>query len=337
MTHEIKNLVKQVWEGQQKGLESVLASVVALEGSSYRRPGVRMLIQNNGVTYGAVSGGCVEKEVIRQAQTVFETGVPKIMTYDGRLRLGCEGVIYILLEPFRLSSALKGLFDAVFKERRPFESSTFYSIRPQENALFGTLFTFDGVSYSLRESYAQPLEELEEFKQVFPPLFQLFIFGAEHDAVVLCKSAASLGWEVTVVGPPDEAKSKLFFEGAHDFITPSFESLELNSIDRQTAVILMTHSFSKDTQYLLALSTTQPAYIGILGPKGRRERVVEQLLNFKPEVSISFLEQLYGPSGINIGAESAEEIAVSILAEILSVIRNQKPISLKEKLGRIHE
>ena len=88
MTHEIKNLINLIWEAQQLGVKSVLASVVALEGSSYRRPGVRMLIQENGKTFGAVSGGCVEKEVQRQALSVFETAVPKVMTYDGRFRLG---------------------------------------------------------------------------------------------------------------------------------------------------------------------------------------------------------------------------------------------------------
>ena len=337
MTHEIKNLVKHVWEGQQQGLQSILATVVALEGSSYRRPGVRMLIQDNGNTIGAVSGGCVEKEVQRQAQSVFESGVPKVMTYDGRLRLGCEGVIFILLEPIRLTPALQSKFEAVFQNRMTFESTTFYEPAPQENKSFGTQFFFEGVPHALRNSFSTPQENLQSFKQTFPPLFQLYLFGAEHDAVVLCKAAAALGWEVTVIAPPDESKTKQFFEGAEAFVTPTFEALDLSRIDTQTAVLLMTHSFSKDVQYLLALAKTQPAYLGILGPKHRRERVIEQLLNFDPEVSLSFLETLHGPSGINIGAESAEEIAVSILAEILSVIRNQKPVQLKEKTRSIHD
>ena len=101
--------------------------------------------------------------------------------------------------------------------------------------------------------------------------------------------------------------------------------------------MLMTHSFNKDVQYLLALAQTKHAYFGILGPKHRRERVLEKALDFNPELSIEFLERLHGQAGINIGAESAEEIAVSILAEILSVIRNQQPVQLKEKSGTIHD
>lgn len=336
MTHEIKNLIQLIWEAQQQGVKSVLATVVALEGSSYRRPGVRMLIQENGKTFGAVSGGCVEKEVQRQAQSVLETNVPKVMTYDGRFRLGCEGIIYILIEPVKITQELKTHFETVFSKRIAFESESFYSMEEGTNESYGTRFLFSGKRYSLGEGFAVS-NELECFTQSFNPLFQLYLFGAEHDTVRLCKAASGLGWQVTVVAAPDEAKTKAFFEGAHELITPTFETLDVSPIDDQTAVMLMTHSFNKDVQYLLALADTQPAYFGVLGPKHRRERVLEKALDFNPELSIDFLERLHGPAGINIGAESAEEIAVSILAEILSVIRNQKPVQLKEKSGRIHD
>src|SRR5690606_22223904 len=101
MTHEFKEIVQKGLEAKKQGLKSVLASVVDLDGSSYRRPGVRMLILDNHHMVGAVSGGCVEKEILLQSQTVFKTGQAKIMTYDGRYRLGCEGVLYILLELFQ--------------------------------------------------------------------------------------------------------------------------------------------------------------------------------------------------------------------------------------------
>ena len=110
----------------------------------------------------------------------------------------------------------------------------------------------------------------------------------------------------------------------------------LKSADEQTAVVLMTHSFNKDVQYLMALKDSQPAYLGLLGSNNRRERVLSMLLDYMPDISTDFLEQIHGPAGISIGAESASEIAVSILAEILSVIRHQKPIALTEKIGSIH-
>ncbi|MDA9003317.1 XdhC family protein [Flavobacteriaceae bacterium] len=336
MTHEIKNFIELIWKSHQQNIKSILATVVALEGSSYRRPGVRMLIQENGQTFGAVSGGCVEKEVMRQAQSVFDSDIPKIMTYDGRYRLGCEGIIYILIEPVRLSEDLKIKFESVFIQRESFESESFFQLEEGVSEAFGTQFIFSGKRFSLREGLSFS-EQHQCFKQSFSPLFQLYLFGAEHDTVSLCKAASNLGWQVTVIAAPDEAKTKDFFEGAHEFITPTFEALNVSSIDSQTAVMLMSHSFNKDVQYLLTLANTQPAYFGILGPKHRRERVLEKALDFNPDLSIEFLENLHGPAGINIGAESAEEIAISILSEILSVTRKQKPVQLKEKKGRIHE
>lgn len=336
MTHEIKHLIELIWDAQMQNIKSVLATVVALEGSSYRRPGVRMLIQNNGKTFGAVSGGCVEKEVQLQAQSVLTSGVSKVMTYDGRLRLGCEGVIYILIEPVNITQDLKTQFETVFRERLTFESESFYTKQEGTNSAYGTQFKLSGKTYPLRDDFFVS-NKLETFTYSFNPLFQLYLFGAEHDTVCLCQAAAFLGWQVTVVAAPDEAKTKAFFKGAHEFITPTFDQLDVSSIDNQTAVILLTHSFNKDVQYLLALAATLPAYFGILGPKHRRERVLEKALEYKPELSIDFLEQIHGPAGINIGAESAPEIAVSILAEILSVIRNQKPVQLREKSGRIHD
>jgi xanthine dehydrogenase accessory factor len=337
MTHEIKNLIEHIWTAQQQNLKSVLATVVALEGSSYRRPGVRMFIQENGKTFGAVSGGCVEKEVVLQAQSVLESDVPKIMTYDGRYRLGCEGIIFILIEPVKLSEELKIQFETVLKKRIDFHSETFFTREEQSNIAFGTQFLFSGNSFSLRDNFGVPSEKMSCFRQTFEPLFQLYLFGAEHDTVCLCKTASDLGWQVTVVASADEAKTISFFEGAHQFISTTIDSLDVSAVDSQTAILLMTHSFNKDVQYLLALANTRSAYFGILGPKHRRERVIEKALDFNSELSIDFLERLHGPAGINIGAESAQEIAISILAEILAVVRKQNLMQLKKKKGSIHE
>jgi len=116
MIHELKKIINAYEAAKRKDISCVLATVVALDGSSYRRPGVRMLLQEDGKMIGAVSGGCVEKEILRQATAVFNSKVPKIMTYDGRYRLGCEGVLYILLEPFEPdTNFLKSFWEAVEK------------------------------------------------------------------------------------------------------------------------------------------------------------------------------------------------------------------------------
>ncbi len=315
----------------------VLASVVSLEGSSYRRPGVRMLWNERGEAVGVVSGGCVEKEIYRQAQEVFKSGTPKVMVYDGRFRLGCEGILYLLLEPVTVSNELKLASELAFKNRIAIDAESYFIPKEESQPGMGTLLQFEGKSYALN---AEPkvLNELELacFKQHFPPLFQLYIIGAEHDAVALCKAATAIGWEVTIVAAADEAKTLDRFPGASYLITPGYDDLNVIKVDKQTAIMLMTHSFNKDVQYIMGLRTYHPVYFGLLGPANRREKIIDKVLEFCPDISTDFLEQLHGPAGINIGAESAAEIAVSIIAEILSVIRKQQPMELRNKTGNIH-
>lgn len=335
MTHEFKSIVEQAKKWQKEGITPVLATVVDLEGSSYRRPGVQMLLNENGSAVGAVSGGCVEKEVHYQAQSVFKDQKPKMMTYDGTLRLGCEGIIYVLLEPFEVSEEFLNAFEAALEKRSSMSIEASYK---KEFGVFegiGSTIVIENQSYVFNQSSLVEQRHLL-FKQELPPLFQLLIIGAEHDAVQLCKAAANVGWKVSVMASADEQKTLEYFTGADELLTPLYDTIDTSVIDKQTAIVLMTHSFNKDVQYLSALKDCYPAYFGLLGPKHRRERLIDQLLEFNPEIDLEFIDQLRGPAGINIGAESPQEIAVSIIAEILSVIRNQNPIVLKDKEGNIH-
>ncbi len=337
MTHEIKQLFETLTAWQKAGKKAVFVSVVALDGTSYRRPGVRMIISEDGEMAGAVSGGCVENEINRQAQSVFRNGKAKIMTYDGRLRIGCEGIIHILIEPVFLSAELFSEFKEQVKNRQPFKIESWFSQEVGEYENAGSALTLKGKKYALHSSFNIKEAETQEcFSQDFGPLFQLYIFGAEHDAVHLSQAACLLGWEVTVVALSDEAKSCDYFPGANALVTPAYDEVNGLKIDDQTAVVLMTHSFNKDVQYLMALKDKQAAYLGLLGSFSRRERVLSMVLDYMPEMPIDFLQQIHGPAGINVGAESASEIAVSILAEILSVVRRQKPVPLREKEGSVH-
>jgi len=337
MTHEIKHLFQTLKTWQQSGKKAVFVSVVALQGSSYRKPGVRMIISEEGESVGAVSGGCVEKEIERQAQSVFQTGKAKVITYDGRLRIGCEGIIHILIELVFLTDELLNDFDTVLKSRQKFRMDAYYHSEVGEYHNVGTLITLNNKTRSIHPSFSsEQVDNQEYFSQTFEPLFQLYIFGAEHDAVQLSQAAKLLGWEVTIVASADESKSCDYFPGASSLITPSFHSIDTSVLDAQTAVVLMSHSFNKDVQYLMAMKDIKPAYLGIIGSVNRRERILSLLLDYDPDISPEFLEQIHGPAGINVGAETASEIAVSVLAEILSVVRQQEPVSLREKMGSIH-
>lgn len=335
MTHELKKIFEAYLKANAKQLKNVLATVVALEGSSYRKPGVRMLISEDGKMTGAVSGGCVEKEVLRQAQSVFNDGIPKIMTYDGRYRLGCEGVLYILIEPFSPSESVLHSFQEVLKHRRTFQVSAYYEKKDAANPFFGSMFTVEGESQCFRDDF-MPDTSLSLFEQRMSPCFRLFIIGAEHDAVQLSGFASNTGWEVTVVADVSEEKNISDFPGAVDFISCLPEALDTKQIDHRSAVILMTHSYVKDLKYLLRLVTTEPVYLGLLGPAQRREKLLNEFLEHNPQVPDSFFDRIHGPAGLNIGAETPQEIAIAIIAEILSVVRKKEPMMLKNKIGRIH-
>ena len=335
MTHELKQIIAVAFSWQEKGIKSVLASVVCLEGSSYRRPGVRMLMNESGQAVGAVSGGCVEHEVLAQSLSVFKDGKPKMMTYDGRLRLGCEGIIYILIEPFDPIKELKVAFEKAIGDRQFINVKSYYQKAFGITEGIGTTIQIQKDSFSISKNNVLDLS-IPSFEQTLPPLFQLFIFGAEHDAVQLSKVASYLGWDVTVFASANEQKSIEYFTGASRLLTPIYQDIDCTKIDAQTAIVLMTHSFTKDFQYLLALKNSKPAYFGILGPNHRRERLINQLLELDHGIDFEFINQLRGPAGIDIGAETPSEIALSILSEILSVIRETTPIVLKEKVGKIH-
>ncbi len=335
MTHEFKKIIEQALLAKSKGLKSVLASVVDLDGSSYRSPGVRMLILENDTMIGAVSGGCVEKEVLLQAQSVFENGQSKMMTYDGRYRLGCEGVLYILLEEVNLNESFKEVFFKCLKDRKSFRLLSEYR---KEKGVFEGL----GSRLNVNKNYF-PISKhnsksnLLEFHQAMSPCFRLVIIGAEHDAVQLCRYAALTGWEVTIVAGVSEQKSINNFEGATTFITITPEDFDVSSsIDKQTAVVLMTHNFAYDLRYLVALKDTNPNYIGLLGPKKRREDILTQFIEYCPDISDEFLDRIYGPAGLDIGSETPQEIAISIVSEILAVTRSRNGTTLSKKVGRIH-
>jgi len=335
MTHELKKIINAYENAKHEGLKSVLVTVVALQGSSYRKPGVRMLIIENEQTIGAVSGGCVEKEISRQAQTVFNTGIAKVMTYDGRYRLGCEGILYILIEPFNPNKEFLSAFWNTIEKRSSFSITSYFEQKESENTQFGSFFTFLDKKMFVFDNFSEA-NDLQVFQQQMEPCFRLLIIGAEHDAVQLSTYAALTGWEVTVCTIPTEEKTVHDFPGAERMQVTTPEELDVTEIDNQTAIVLMTHSYAKDLQYLMALKNAVPAYIGFLGPISRREKLLSEFIEQYPEVSEAFLERIYGPAGLDIGAKTPEEIAVAIIAEILAVLRKRKPMFLKDRLVKIH-
>ncbi len=334
MTHELKEIIKAFEAAKIKGIRAVLATVVALEGSSYRRPGVRMLLLENGQSIGAVSGGCVEKEVLRQATSVFKTDISKVMTYDGRYRLGCEGILYLLIEPFNPNEAFLDSFRKIVQKRKSFAIDSYYLKAYGESKNFGSVLKLESEIIPIKVSF-EPNKDTLVFSQELNPCAKMILIGAEHDAVQLCHFAASAGFEVCIIADPKEEKSIIDFTGATHFINTDPTSMRV-TIDQQTVIVLMTHSYVKDLQFLMALKNEKPCYFGLLGPARRREKLFNELLVTDPDISETFLDSIHGPAGLDIGAETPQEIAIAVLAEILTVTNKRKPVLLKNREGRIH-
>lgn len=337
MIHELKEIIQQAVINQEKGLKNVLASVVHLEGSSYRKPGVRMLISEDLTSVGAVSGGCVEKEIIQRATTVFKDNISKVITYDGRYRLGCEGVLYILIEPIFIKNDYLAVFLEAYSKRESLKIESNYKLEDESFGAFGSVITFEnGHQFSFSEQFISN-EETHIFSQVLQPAFKLVIIGGEHDAVQLCKIASTLGWEIEVITSAKDSKQLSDFPGASKVLGESPETIEFKDIKENCAIVLMNHSYVQDLKYLVKLSEENYSnYIGILGAPKRRERLFNELFEFAPETTEEFLETIYTPAGLHIGAQTPQEIAISIIAEILAVTRNKDPFSLRNITDKIH-
>lgn len=338
MIHELKEIITQAVINQQKGLKNVLATVVFLDGSSYRKPGVRMLISEDLNSVGAVSGGCVEKEIIYRAKPIFFDGKPKVITYDGRYKLGCEGILYILIEPFFVSNDFVIAISEANSKRQSLKIDSYFIKENEVFGNFGSLVTFENKKqFIFSEAFSKrDKPEVEVFTQIIKPAFKLIIIGGEHDAIKLCRIAANLGWEIDLITSVKDPKQRSNFPGSNNVISQSPETIQFKDITENCAIVIMNHSYAQDLKYVLKLAEYQPKYIGVLGAPSKRERLFNELFEFAPETSEEFLDCIYSPAGLHIGAQTPEEIALSIVAEILSVFRKKEPFSLRNITGKIH-
>ncbi len=351
-----------------------LATVTEVEGSSYRRPGARMLVTDDGQLTGSISGGCLEGDALRRARRVMLTGKSEIIVYDSTdieedlqhgAQLGCEGTIHILLEPVDYDDPNNPV-ELLRKTSLQDHSVVLITILSAKNsinnlagkralitdpdqqqiALTGDAETDQLIlkdastifnsSQSLTQDYQIKEESYRLFLEVIQPAPQLTIFGAGNDAQPLVQLAITLGWRVHVIdGRSPQATVQRFQEAE------TVEVVKLADLQNQRFypgyAVLMSHNYHYDFAVLKQLTSFRPVnYIGILGPRKKTDRLLEDLKNAGVVLSEEETERLYGPVGLNIGAETAEEIAVAIMAELLAVRHHSKAGFLRELDGPIH-
>jgi len=367
---EIDDIIKAYESASAQKTKTALATVVHVEGSSYRRPGARMLVTETGELTGAISGGCLEGDALRKALLAIHEERNKLVTYDTNneddarfgVQLGCNGVIHILFEPVnpqaqhnpitllkkaateRRYSVIVTLFSLLNKQNQPgtaclLNDSEFVinDSRQDENLplnLRNDAQTALSTQTSLVKDYSS---DLIGFVEVVEPKIALVIMGAGNDVIPLTQMADILGWSTTLVDGRHTHANRQRFPNVHRICVAKPESaLDELTIDNRTAFVLMTHNYNYDLEVLKQLAKINGAYIGILGPKKKYLRMIEDLADSGFELPQSMRENIYSPVGLDIGAETAEEIALSVVSEIKAVFSFRNPHFLRDKEESIH-
>ena len=364
-------------ELENSGSDYVLATVVAVQGPSYRKPGALMLLTPEGRRVGTISGGCLEAEVASRAWWLTTNG-PTLQRYstadddgDRPYGSGCGGTVFLLLERRSTATPLLTTLERAFDRRIPLAVATilegphigrraFAGLRHEESAELKandrpddeSLRNFACRAMASRESMENRivLDDINTraWADYRPARPALWIFGAGDDAQPLLRLAKELGWFVSVADGRSHLITRERFPRADQLTVLPIKDLPailsndsmttFNGIHPEDAAIVMTHSFEQESKILACMLELQmrPAYIGVLGPQRRtRELLIEagHLLNF-PATSITlqadrWLDDLHAPTGLDLGAESPETIALSVLAEIQKVRTSTTALPLR--------
>jgi xanthine dehydrogenase accessory factor len=352
--------------------EAALATVVKVEGSAYRRPGARMLVSGEGTRIGAISGGCLEADVVLRAQQVITTGEAEYVLYDTRhangdliVELGCQGAVGILIERTDNPEVQGSLqFLASFtQERGEGAMATVFRIegtcpvrvgerlqqRGQE-AVGGSLAT-SCLTASLQQAcgqvrqsghaqtrtvrFSSGLAEVLIEPVHSPPA--LLLCGAGQDAIPLAQMARLLGWQVTVMDHRPSLLTQERFPGAETRLITQPERLpDYCTPDARTAVVLMTHSYVNDRLWLQHLLPLPFGYVGLLGPRKRGAQLLADLRQEGTVFDAAWLGRLHSPVGLDLGSETSEEIALAVLSEIQAVLHDREGGFLRDRKGSIH-
>jgi xanthine dehydrogenase accessory factor len=327
---------------------AVLASLLKVAGSAYRGPGARMLVLPDDTTLGAISGGCLEKDIVAHAAAVREARAPRLVFYDltrdddapWGLNMGCAARLDVLLEPIAAGAMPDWLRAALAatRGREPIVIATVLSA-PAGDPPVGTrlLVYSDGravgtvpgaLGGSLRTDALRVLREersdaveypnaggASAFVEFLAPPIAVAAFGDGTDAVLLAELAASLGWLGRVVRKGDAD----------------------GSLDDRTAAIVMTHNFARDRELLTRLVASHARYVGVLGPRTRTSRLLDELKAEGLEPNTVQQLRIHAPAGLDLGAETPEEVSLAILAEVRAVFAGRAGGPLRDRSGPIHD
>jgi xanthine/CO dehydrogenase XdhC/CoxF family maturation factor len=309
---------------------AVLATLVSVTGSSYRRPGARLLVLPSGERIGSISGGCLEEDVLVRASRVAATGQAETVIYDTTAEndlvwgvgLGCHGVVKVLIERLPNPPTWAAQLAANFSHR----GSTRLAVCHQSDdpARCGTRLADDWNAHA-HESV---------FVETITPPTRLVVFGAGDDAMPLVRLGAELGWHVTVADPrPAFARAERFPAANAVVVAPALELVNRVAPDAGTLAVVMTHHYVHDVPLLRGLLPQPLAYLGLLGPRKRAEQILSDLVKEGLAVTPALRQRLHAPVGLDLGAEGPEQVALAIVAEMQAVLsgRDAQPLRLRTR------
>jgi xanthine dehydrogenase accessory factor len=326
---------RQIVRLWQEGGAAVLVTLVRAEGSSYSRPGARLLLCTQGEYAGTISGGCLETEVVRKAIWLVREGAV-VKTYstmfddtaDVPFGLGCGGVVDLLLEPGDTPEC-RALMTALEKTIAGEEVTVLTWLPGDARGLARAVlaasgdFTFASETLTeselvearagvLRGDWVEKMPEGIFVERIVAPQ-RLFVLGAGDDAKPLVSMAVLLGWSVTVLDGRSQLARPERFPVA---VTVSSASADVTTIRPEDAVVLMTHSYEQDREFLAAVLPLQPRYLGLLGARHRSALLVSEVAAKLGRTIASCCEQIYAPVGLDLGGDGPEAIALAVIAEV---------------------
>ncbi|HVZ56736.1 MAG TPA: XdhC family protein [Chitinophagaceae bacterium] len=366
---EIRTIVDAYFQLKKSAIRAALAAVVRTEGSSYRRIGARMLVQEDGACLGGISGGCLEGDALRRAQKAIALNRPSVVTYDTTqddahqigAGLGCSGIIDVLFTPLdytdehNAAELLSGLVNTrvpriLLTVIRSSEDPALLgrSWLEQDTVSMPTPLLSGGQAAKIEELIADCLARQESrifrldaagrevtlLAEWIRPALHLVLYGSNYDLYPMARLGRELGFDISVVTHVQKAGRSLYESASRvmDRLGPDRPVL-----DAFTAVMLMTHDFKTDCSLLPGLLDSPAPYVGVLGPRKRMDKIWNALADAGWTGNSEPRSRVHAPAGLDIGANTPEEIALSVLAEIISVFSGRTGAPLRHRTVPIHE
>ncbi len=343
----------------------ILATLVKVEGSSYRRVGARLYWHPDHGRVGSISGGCLEEDLLLRARAVLSTGESEVVVYDTTsendlvwgVGLGCHGIVHVLLEHVTNFPLHWQLLARAWERREAVVLVTAFGPSPH---LRRSLLAVNSSGALWRDSPELPSTLLDQAQaclasqasrhttlahagthspvlcEYLPPPLRLVLLGAGDDAIPVCRLAKELGWRVTIVDPRAAFATAARFPSADEIHALPAEETGTLSWDPLTVAVIMTHHYRFDLPMLRAVLPLPLSYVGLLGPKKRGDKLLGDLAAEGLTITPEMRARLHAPVGLDLGASAPEEVAFAIIAEIQAVLNSRDARPLRERIRPIH-